>query len=153
MSLAKNNNDFHNEKDMFMKRITAYLTMMLALTFSVQLYAQDNNEGEENEGKPLTVGKEIWTQDARKDGTQTADRNNTYHAFDNRQAMAGKGYSVKAAQTEMEMIAEGYYGTKCITEINEKLQVEMPILNAVYNILYKRKSIPNELRQLAEMLH
>ena len=34
-----------------MKRITAYLTMMLALTFSVQLYAQDNNEGEENEGK------------------------------------------------------------------------------------------------------
>ena len=67
--------------------------------------------------------------------------------------MIGKGYSVKAAQTEMEMIAEGYYGTKCITEINEKLQVEMPILNAVYNILYKRKSIPNELRQLAEMLH
>ena len=53
----------------------------------------------------------------------------------------------------MEMIAEGYYGTKCITEINEKLQVEMPILNAVYNILYKRKSIPNEVRQLAEMLH
>ena len=94
MSLAKNNNDFHNEKDMFMKRITAYLTMMLALTFSVQLYAQDNNEGEENEGKPLTVGKEIWTQDASKDGTQTADGNNSYHYFDNRQAMAGKGYSV-----------------------------------------------------------
>ena len=67
--------------------------------------------------------------------------------------MIGKGYSVKAAQTEMEMIAEGYYGTKCITEINEKLQVEMPILNAVYNILYKRKSIPCELRQLAESLH
>ena len=67
--------------------------------------------------------------------------------------MIGKGYSVKAAQTEMEMSAEGYYGTKCITEINEKLQVEMPILNAVYNILYKRKSIPCELRQLAESLH
>lgn len=66
--------------------------------------------------------------------------------------MIGKGYSVKAAQTEMEMIAEGYYGTKCITEINERLQVEMPILNAVYNILYKRKSIPCELRQLAERL-
>ena len=94
MSLAKNNNDFHNEKDMFMKRITAYLTMMLALTFSVQLYAQDNNEGEENEGKPLTVGKEIWTQDAGKKGTQTTDGNNKYHFFDNRQAMAGKGYSV-----------------------------------------------------------
>ena len=37
--------------------------------------------------------------------------------------MIGKGYSVRAAQLEMNMIAEGYYATKCIMEINEKYQV------------------------------
>jgi glycerol-3-phosphate dehydrogenase (NAD(P)+) len=62
--------------------------------------------------------------------------------------MIGKGYSVKMAQVEMEMIAEGYYGTKCIHEINEYFQVNMPILEAVYNILYQRKSPANTMKTL-----
>lgn len=64
--------------------------------------------------------------------------------------MIGKGYSVKTAQLEMEMIAEGYYGTKCIHEVNRKLQVDMPTLDAVYSILYERKAPAKVIKALTE---
>ena len=66
--------------------------------------------------------------------------------------MIGKGYSVKTAQMEMEMIAEGYYATKCIYEINEKFKVDMPIVNAVYEILYNRASPLLKIRELTDKL-
>lgn len=62
--------------------------------------------------------------------------------------MIGMGYSVKAAQTEMEMVAEGYYGTKAIHMVNQKLGVDIPIVEAMYQILYERKSPKTIIKSL-----
>jgi len=66
--------------------------------------------------------------------------------------MIGKGYSVKSAQMEMLMIAEGYYAVKSIKEINERYKVNMPITDAVYNIIYEKISPSIEIRLLTEHL-
>lgn len=63
-------------------------------------------------------------------------------------AMIGKGYSVTAARMEMNQTAEGYYGTKCMHEINSRYQVAMPILEGVYSILYERGRPSKNMRSL-----
>ncbi|MEQ1734262.1 MAG: NAD(P)H-dependent glycerol-3-phosphate dehydrogenase, partial [Bacteroidia bacterium] len=67
-------------------------------------------------------------------------------------AMIGKGYSVKAAQLELNMVAEGYFAVKCIHHINQQHNVYMPITNAVYNILYLNNNVNTEIKQLTELL-
>ncbi len=67
-------------------------------------------------------------------------------------AMLGKGYSVKMAQLEMNMVAEGYYAVKCVHEINKALKIDMPISNAVYNIVYEKISPVIEIKLLTEKL-
>lgn len=64
--------------------------------------------------------------------------------------MVGKGYSVKVAQLEMNMIAEGYYATKCIYELNKKYNVHIPITNAVYHVLYERIAPRIEMKLLSD---
>lgn len=65
-------------------------------------------------------------------------------------SLLGRGYSVKAAKMEMDMVVEGYYATNCIHEINEQLGVYMPILEEMYQILYRRKNPSNGIASMAE---
>lgn len=66
--------------------------------------------------------------------------------------MIGKGYSVKQAQLEMEMVAEGYYGTNCIHQVNKKYAVPMPIAETIYQILYHRLEPKSAIRKLSYQL-
>ncbi len=65
--------------------------------------------------------------------------------------MIGEGNSVNVAKIELGMVAEGYYATKCIYEINESYNVEMPILDALYAILYKRESPTAQIKKITEI--
>lgn len=66
--------------------------------------------------------------------------------------MIGRGYSVESAQLEMKMVAEGYYGTKCMTELNKQAKVDMPILATVYDILYRGANPAKAITALTERL-
>jgi glycerol-3-phosphate dehydrogenase (NAD(P)+) len=67
--------------------------------------------------------------------------------------MVGKGYTVKSAQLEMNMVAEGYYAARCMHIINKKYQVEMPVCRAVYLILYEGHHPASEMQQLTSQLN
>lgn len=66
--------------------------------------------------------------------------------------MIGKGYSVRTAQLEMHMVAEGYYAAKSIRDINARYNVDMPICEALYQILYNNRSPRKEIQKLTEKL-
>lgn len=54
--------------------------------------------------------------------------------------MLGKGYSVKSAQLEMNMVAEGYYATESVEHMRLDLKIEMPIVKAIYDVVYNNKN-------------
>ena len=66
--------------------------------------------------------------------------------------MIGKGYTVKSAQMEMSMVAEGYYATKSAWELNQKHGAKTPIIDAVYEILYQGKEAKKVFKKLTDKL-
>lgn len=74
-------------------------------------------------------------------------RNRTFGTY------IGKGYSVKAAQMDMNMVAEGYYAVKCIKEINKEYGIRMPITDSVYRVVYEKMSPRLEFKLLSEELN
>jgi len=68
--------------------------------------------------------------------------------------MIGKGYTVKSAQMEMSMIAEGYYASKSAHQINQGKEkpAQTPIIDTVYDILYMNKDAKKAFKKLTEKL-
>ena len=68
--------------------------------------------------------------------------------------MIGKGYTVKSAQMEMSMVAEGYYATKSAHLLHEKngKKAKIPIINAVYEVLYENKNPKKVFKRLTDKL-
>lgn len=69
--------------------------------------------------------------------------------------MIGKGYTVKSAQMELNMVAEGYYAAKSAYELNRqkgKKRARTPIINTVYKILYENKDPDKAFKKLTAKL-
>jgi glycerol-3-phosphate dehydrogenase (NAD(P)+) len=66
--------------------------------------------------------------------------------------MVGKGYSVKAAQLELNMVAEGYNAAKCIYNINKSVEAPMPIAETIYKILWENVKPAAGFKRIEEVL-
>ncbi|HMC98859.1 MAG TPA: NAD(P)H-dependent glycerol-3-phosphate dehydrogenase, partial [Ferruginibacter sp.] len=66
--------------------------------------------------------------------------------------MIGKGYSVKNAQLEMTMVAEGYNASRCMYHINKSVKAEMPIAETIYKILWEQLPVADGFNYIEKTL-
>lgn len=66
--------------------------------------------------------------------------------------MVGKGYTVKGAQLEMSMVAEGYNASKCMHIINQKVKADMPIAATIYKILWENLPVAEGFNEIEKTL-
>ncbi|MEK9603658.1 MAG: NAD(P)H-dependent glycerol-3-phosphate dehydrogenase [Flavobacteriaceae bacterium] len=92
------------------------------------------------------INNSAYLGDLLVTGYSVFSRNRTFGS------MIGKGYTVKAAQMEMRMIAEGYYATRSAKTINQKYNSSIPIIDAVYSILYENKNPEKIFKKLVKKL-
>jgi glycerol-3-phosphate dehydrogenase (NAD(P)+) len=60
----------------------------------------------------------------------------------------GEGKTLAQVKNEMMMVAEGIKTTKSIYDLAQKMNIEMPILEQVYNIIYKEKDCSKAVSDL-----
>jgi glycerol-3-phosphate dehydrogenase (NAD(P)+) len=66
--------------------------------------------------------------------------------------MIGRGYSVKSAELEMNMVAEGYNAARCIHLINQSLGAPIPIAETIYKILWEEVKAAEGFKRIEEVL-
>jgi glycerol-3-phosphate dehydrogenase (NAD(P)+) len=67
--------------------------------------------------------------------------------------MIGKGYTVKAARMEMNMVAEGYFAVRSLMNKVQGMNLELPICTAVFKVLYENVPVAKAFRKLEDELH
>jgi len=66
--------------------------------------------------------------------------------------MIGKGYTIEAAQKELNMVAEGYNAARCISIVNKNVKADMPIAETIYKILWEKLSPQDGFKQIEEVM-
>ena len=133
-----------NFQAVLMSNALQEMNRFLTVVREMQAKVIDDMPMNRNNVEQPAINDSAYMGDLLVTGYSNFSRNRTFGS------MIGKGYSVKSAQIEMEMIAEGYFGTKCMKEINRRMHVNMPILDAVYNILYERIAPQIEIKLLTD---
>jgi glycerol-3-phosphate dehydrogenase (NAD(P)+) len=60
----------------------------------------------------------------------------------------GMGKSVSAAQLEVQQVVEGYNAAKLVHNLAKLHQIEMPICDIIYDVLYKELSVQQAIQEL-----
>ncbi len=62
----------------------------------------------------------------------------------------GEGKKLNQIKKEMSMVAEGIVTTQSAYDLAQEMKIEMPILEQIYQILYKNKGCPEAVRDLLQ---
>lgn len=93
------------------------------------------------------INNSAYLGDLLVTGYSTFSRNRTFGNY------IGKGYTIAAAQAEMNMIAEGYYAVKSAKLLAKNFKTRTPILDAVYDIIYLQKNTGKVFSKLSKKLN